>query len=161
MLVVKIEPDHESFRSVGFALDAEADGRNLNEDMAELLGDALRPAIQDVRGALFAGSGGLPHAGEPLRQAIAAHLVVDVRVGRAVSARIRALKEGMPRNFWNAPKRFNERRFRHPVHGKNVWVSQIGAPGWFDDTMARNQARYRIAVRRALDKMAERIGRKG
>ncbi len=153
--------DEASKRRVLRGLDGERHGRRLMQDIADEFEKALRPAEEEVKGALFAmADGGLPTQGEPLRQAIAQHLVIDVDI-RAQSTRVslRALKEGMPRDFWNAPKRLNERSWRHRVYGRDVWVTQIGAPGWFDDTLHRNETRYRLAARRALDKMAERIGR--
>lgn len=157
----EVTMDKASERRVLRGLDGEKSGRRLREDLAKEFDEALGPAQDEVKGALFAMSdGGLPTAGEPLRQAVAAHIITDVHLG-ANSARvsIRALKDGMPRDFWNAPKRLNQRSWRRRVYGRDVWVTQIGAPGWFDDTLHRHETRYRLAARRALDKMAERIGR--
>jgi len=152
-----IRPDHPSFRRVADALDEESDGRRIRQDLRDLFAEVLRPAVRDVRAALMAG-GGSAHDGEPLRQAIAHNIVMHIETGSKASASIRVLKHGMPRDFWNAPKRFNQRRWRHKVYGRDVWVSQVGAPGWFDDTLRRNRQRYRVAARRALANMAERIG---
>jgi len=159
MDTVEVRADASSFGRVARSLDEESDGEHLRKDLVEGFRAALEPAVDEVRGALMQmASGGLAHAGEPLRLAVAQHVVVSV--GRR-SAAIRALKTGMPRGFWNAPKRLNQRQFRHRVYGRDVWVTQVGAPGWFDDTLQRNQTRYRVAARRALDDMADRIGRKG
>lgn len=159
-----IEADRRSFARVERALRDEADGRELRRDLADNLHSALEPAVGAVRAAVMSmATGGLPHAGEPLRVAVAAGVQVEVQLsGRAAGARIVATKHGMPRGFAQAPKRLNARRgWRHKVYGRDVWVRQVGAPGWFDDTLRRGQERYRTAVRVALDRVARRIATKG
>jgi hypothetical protein len=155
--VLQIEPDERSWHRAQRALDGEADGQEFRRDLAEGLTEALRPAVAELRGAILGmASAGLPHAGESLRGAVAAHIEVEVRASGAV---IRATKRGMPRGFSNAPKRLNARRgWRRQVYG-GAWVRQIGKPGWFDDTTARGHERYRRAAEAALEKRIRRITR--
>jgi hypothetical protein len=160
--VLQVEADSRSFNDVARALESEADGAHLRRDLAENLRTAAAPAVGQVRSNLMGrAGGGLPHAGEPLRSAIAAGVKADAHIGgHSAGVSIVALKRGLPRNFPNAPKRFNARAFRHRVYGRDVWVRQVGAPGWFDDTLQHGQDRYRVAVRRALEDVAERIARR-
>lgn len=157
--MMRVEPDQASFNRVSRALDAEADGVQLRRDLVTELRQAVEPAIGEVRGRLMAsGSGGLPHDGEPLRSTIAAGVKPKIRTkGRSAGVSIVAHKRGMPRGFVNAPKRFNQRHFRHRIFGKNVWVLQVGAPEWFDGPLRGHQDRYRQRVEAAMEHMVKRI----
>jgi hypothetical protein len=157
MDTVEVEPDRQSFDRVARALQAESSGLEWRRDMSSDLQEALRPAVAAVRSALMSHGGGSGHEGQPLRAAIASKVqVVALRSG----ATIIAGKQGMPRDFSNAPKRFNSRSFRRRVYGSNTFVTQVGAPGWFDDTLARMHPRLRIAALNALEGRARRISRK-
>jgi hypothetical protein len=160
---VHIEPNAQNFRTVARALRDEGDGRELKRELAEEFRDILGEIVDEQRGLLMGmSSGGLPHAGEPLRQAISAGLKISVRTtGKAAGARIRAVGSRVPRNFRNAPKRFNAHEFRHPIFGTAVWVTQIsGAEGWFDRPIEAHRAKARRRAERALEDMALRIQRK-
>lgn len=160
--MIEARADEASFTRVARALADEGDGQELRTDLAEGLHAALEPGLAEVRSALMGmATGGLPHGGEPLRQAVAAGTQIDVQLGgQSAGARISVSKHGMPRGFANAGKRLNQRQFRHRVYGRDMVVIQVGAPGWFDDTLARGATRYRLAAARALDNVADRIGRK-
>lgn len=162
---VVIEPDHRTFQRVARALEDEADGREWAADMATELHAILEPAVYEVRGALMGMStGGLDHAGEPLRQAVAANVEALVRFdGKRPGARIRAKRTEQLRGFANAPQRLNSRRgWRHPLFGNyDQWVTQVGAPGWFDDTLRRLRPRLRRAAEEVLRDRARRIARNG
>lgn len=159
--MIEVQADRSSFDRVARALEGEADGARLRADLTDGLHAALEPALGQARAALMASGGGLPHAGEPLRQAVAGGLKVEASVGGGVArAALLAMKTGMPRNFANAPKRLNARQFRRQVYGRDVWVTQVGAPGWFDNTTSAGQQRYRVAARRALENVADRIARR-
>lgn len=162
---VVIEPDHATFQRVAAAVSAEADGREWANDLARELHTILEPAVYEVRSALMGMStSGLPHAGEPLRQAVAANVEALARFdGRRPGARIRAKETKTVRNFATAPRRLNSRRgWRHPVFGNDErWTNQIGAPGWFDDTLRRLRPRLRRAAEAALRDRARRIARNG
>lgn len=154
---VEIEPDQASFQRVAAALAEESDGVEWRRDMSEDMSEALMPGVSAVRSAIMSRGGGGPHEGAPLRASIAAHVrVVPLHSG----ATIVAGREGMPRNFPNAPKRFNQRSFRRRVYGRNAWVTQVGAPGWFDDTLDHMRPRLQAAAHAALEGRARRISRK-
>ena len=160
---VRVVPDHTSFERVARALEDEGDGDELRDDLADHFRDILEDLVQVQRSGLMSlGSGGLQHAGEPLRTAIADRMTVDVRISaKSGGARIRARKVGMPRGFHNAPKRVNSHQWRHKVFGRDVWVTQISsAEGWFDDPIEAGAPRFRAAARRCLDNVADRIDRK-
>lgn len=156
----EIQPDQKRFVRVSRALREEADGAIIARAVEDLRA-AASPAVGLVRSAIASSGGGLPHAGESIRAAIAAgvHESVNIRK-RSGRVSVLAMKTGMPRKFKNAPKRFNEPSFRRRVYGSNRWVVQVGAPGWFDDTLQANPEKYRPAVRRALEDTADNIARK-
>jgi hypothetical protein len=158
---VSIEPDRAQFARVARELDREAGSTEWQDDLAVDLAEALEPGLSAVRGAVMAmSSGGLPHAGEPLRAAVAHQIVIDIRLGGGFAgARIRAKNTGMPRGFRHAPKRLNARSWRHPTRG-GAWVTQVGEPGWFDFTLQRLHPRLRHAAENALAKRARRISRR-
>lgn len=164
MDAVVVEPDQASFTRVVKALDEEADSDRWRVELATELHAALEPGVIAVRGALMGmATGGVDHAGEPLRQAVADSVESVVRLdGRRAGARIRARKTPDVRGFANAPKRLNARRgWRHPVGGNyDVWVTQTGKPGWFDDTLRPLRPRLRAVAARVLDDRARRISRR-
>ncbi len=156
MDLVEVQPDRRSFDRVASALSSEAGGDEWRRDMAAAMEGALAPGVAAVRSALMA-AGGSPHEGQPLRPAIASQVHVAPLGSGAV---ILAGKSGMPRGFSNAAKRFNQRRFRRRVYGGNSWVVQVGAPGWFDDTLRQMHPRLRVAALAVLEGRARRISRK-
>lgn len=153
---VEVEPDQASFRRVAAALDAESSGVEWRHDMSDDLSAALMPGVSAVRGAIMSRGGSGPHEGAPLRAAIAAHVrVIPLHSGATIVAE----RQGMPRDFPNAPKRFNQRAFRRRVYGRSAWVTQVGAPGWFDDTLEHMHERLTGAALAALEGRARRISR--
>lgn len=153
---VAVEPDSASFTRVASALSAESDGREWRRDMSAGMQAALAPGVAATRSAL-AGAGGGSHEGTPLTPAIGAQVQVAALSSGAV---IFAGKQGMPRGFANAAKRFNQRQFRRRVYGSNTWTTQVGAPGWFDNTLAHMHPRLRLAAIAALEGRARRISRR-
>lgn len=149
------------------AIRAEADGKQLRKDLLREIRGVLTPLRDEARDAILSmESGGLPHEGEPLRQAIANQTVVEVRTGgRATGAAIKVKRRGMPRGFTNAAKWTNRTKWRHPVFKRttsggvevDVWVDQTGKPRWFDDVMRRHVTEYRKAVLEAIYAMQKRI----
>jgi hypothetical protein len=159
---VEVQPDKASMDRLAAALEHEATGREWNSEFDAAMRDALSPAVNAVRSAVLSRSGGgVPHAGQSLRQAIAGGVKIQPLRAGSPGARIAATGSGMPRGFRKAPKRFNERKFRHPVFGGDQWVNQIGAPGWFDDTLDRFRPRLVVLANKSLDARAERISREG
>ena len=164
-MFVEVVPPRRQMDSLARALDREANGQQFARDLSTNIHEALQPLVTTVQGAVLGMStGGLPHGGQPLRTAVAQQVESYVRLsGKSPGAGVRVRKYGMPRGFNNAPRRLNARKgWRHPVFGNtNVWVHQVGEPGWFDDNTTRFAGRYRVAVKRAMDDMAERIARSG
>lgn len=158
MDAVEVVPDRASFDRVAHALSQEASGREWRRDMSRGMEAALAPGVAAARSALLgAGSGG-GHDGSPLLPAVAAQVTVAPLNSGAV---IVAGKNGIPRGFNNAAKRFNQRGgFRRRVYGSSTWVVQVGAPGWFDDTLHRMHPRLRAAALEVLAGRARRISRK-
>jgi hypothetical protein len=160
--VIEVHPDEDSFRRVARALADEGDGKELRRQLIRDLRAIMQPAADEAKANVMGmRSGGLPHAGEPLRSAVAAGVKVVVRLGRNPAVAIKASRNGMPRNFRNAPKRLNERKgWRHKVYGRDVWVTQMGAPEWFDKPIRRRRKHMERAVEKALEDVARRIDRK-
>lgn len=160
-MYIDVEPDQESFNRVIRALRREEDGSKLSRDLVANLKAVMEPAAAEARSNVMAiQSGGLPHAGEPLRSVVAAGVHTYVRTGKNPVVGLEAKKTGLPRNFANAPKRLNSRKgWRHPVFGTGRWVTQRGDPDWFDRPIDQRRDEYRRAVEKALQSVADRIGR--
>lgn len=157
MDAAEVRPDSASFDRVARALSAEAGSSMWRADLSSRMTEAMAPGVAAVRSALMGGGGGGSHEGTPLLPAIAAKVKAMPLASGAV---IVAGKNGMPRGFKNAPKRFNQRSFRRRVYGSDTWVQQIGVPGWFDDRLEAMHPRLRAAALDALDGRARRISRK-
>jgi hypothetical protein len=159
---VSIEPDHAGFDRLARVLEVESSGDEWRADLATDLHAALKPGVAAVRSALLGmSSGGLEHAGEPLRATVASSVESDIRIeGDMAGARIRARKTFGLRGFVNAPKRLNAKSWRHPTRGGHAWVTQVGQPGWFDDTLRRLAPVLHQAAQHALQNRADRISRK-
>lgn len=160
--MIHVVVPHRELAQLARALDDEADGEEFRADLARNIHRVLEPAVAEARSAVLSmAGGGLEHAGEPLRASVAAATESHVRVtARSGVVSIRARKNGMPRRFYNAAKRLNSRKgWRHQVFGRDVWVQQIGQPGWFDDVMDRRGPGCRLAVKEAMQDMAARVAR--
>jgi hypothetical protein len=154
----RVEVDQRDLARLVSALSKEADGVELRRDLVSGLKAAVEPFAQLARGSILSmASQGL--STPSLRSAVAAAVKVQVRTsGRGAGVFVKVGKSGMPRGFRNAPKRLNSRGWKHPVRGnRDVWVSQVGKPGWFDDTMRRADPAAERAAKNAMDNMAERI----
>lgn len=160
--MLELSADAENLAGIATALKYEEDGVRRRREFGRELRLALGPAVVQAKQEIMSmGSSGLPAAGSPLRASIAAQVKAETRMsGRNPGARVKVTKRRMPRGFVNAPKRTNQQGgWRHRVYGRDVWVQQIGKPGWFDDPMRRNAPRYRAAVVKVLEDTAERIRR--
>lgn len=153
-------------------LAAAVDGKVLRLELAAKLRAAVAPAVAEVKGGAMAihKSSANPKLREisssgrevfsSLGAAIAQGIGVQTRLtGRVAGVRVRATKKGMPRDFPNAPKRINAKQFRHRVFGRDVWVTQIGNPGFFDGPLHRDHVKYRLACRTAMDEMAAKLAK--
>jgi len=151
----------DALAALGRAMKAEADGKALRKDLTKELKGIISPIVSEARGAATGmPSAGLEHDGEPLRSAIARRIVGEVRYsGRATGVRIKAKRKGMPRGFEHAPKRTNARGgWRRPVYGnKEVWVTQVGVPDWFDDVMRDQRPDAQAKCLAAMEDTARRI----
>lgn len=158
-LAQRVEVDSKQLAKVVRALKRESDGKQLARDLVRGLRLVAEPALLAVRGAILSMDS---HSEvEPgLRAAIARQTKISVRTtGRRAGVSIYSKKTGMPRNFYNAPKRLNEARgWRHPVFGHVTrWVTQRGRPGWFDDTLKPFREPGKEAASQALHAVARRI----
>lgn len=154
-----MEVDRASLRLLVAALRDEADGKELKRDLVRGLRAVAEPALLAARAAILA----MPSMSvrEPgLRATVAKQTKISVTTtGKRAGVRIRALKTGMPRGFRNAPKRLNAKGgWRHPVYGnREVWKTQMGQPGWFDDTIPRFKPAAVKAAALAMEAVAQRI----
>ncbi|HCT81749.1 MAG TPA: hypothetical protein DGT23_35250 [Micromonosporaceae bacterium] len=158
-MIGRVEVDQGDLTRLVRALNKEADGRELRRDLVEGLKAAVEPAAQQARASILSmGTHGLVQAVPPLRAAVAAGVKVRVRLGgKSAGVSVVAGKGGMPRGFAQAPKRLNARGWRHPVFSPDVWETQVGKPGWFDDTLDRARPAALRAAQDAMDGMAKRI----
>ncbi len=159
---VELSVEQKSFKALGRALGAAADGKRLKRELAKRLRKAVEPAVADARGNVAGMSSRGRRVGAPLRASVARQVKAQVRyTGRNTGVRIRAAKRGMPREFSNAPKRLNAAGgWRRMVFGnREVWVEQVGQPDWFDDAMVARQEEARAAVLDAMQAALDQLGR--
>lgn len=147
------------FKEVLALVRAEADGKLLRAELRMEIKAILDPSVLEVKsGVLSMATGGLPHGGPGLREAIARGVKVGVASsGRLTGARVYVSKKGMPRGFANAPRDLNRESWHHPGGRGGADVTQVGAPGFFDRPLADRVAEYRVAITAAVERMAERI----
>jgi len=159
--------EQKDLQLVSRALRREADSKQLRKDLLSDIKGLLAPLRDEVRSAVLSmESGGLAHEGQSLRQAVADKVTIAVRTGgRATGAGLKSGRKGMPRGFEHAPRRLNATKFRHPVFRRvtkagtevDVWVTQIGKPRWFDDTIRRHRGEYVHSIHAVIEAMARRI----
>lgn len=161
--MIELSADQQALQALAKALGAQADGKRLRRELSKSLRQALEPARQEVRaGLLGMGTAGIPVEGPPLRTTVLKQLRAETRLtGRSTGAKLRIRKRGMPRGFANAPKRLNAKKgWRHPVGGRDVWVTQLGEPEYFDRPTLQHRARYRAAVLQVMNEHARHITRR-
>lgn len=146
----------EALRRLARVLEAEGSAR-FRSQLARNLERAAQPGAAAVRARVMAiPSRGGRRRGGSIRRAIAMAVRVDVRLtGRTTGVRIAIGRRTMPRQFANAPKRFNQQTFRRPVYGRGS-VVQAGEP-YFETTLTPGRPRYAAACHDAMDDMADRL----
>lgn len=153
----RVEVNQQDLRKLVRALNKEADAKELRRDLAVELKAAVEPfAVLARQSILSMSSEGL--SSPPLRSAIAAAVKVEAKVtGRNAGVSVVAGKEGMPRQFRNAPKLTNRKKWRRRVFGTDVWKDQVGKPGWFDDTLKKADKAAERAAKKVMDASRQRI----
>lgn len=152
--------EQKDLQTVSRALRREEDGKILRRDLLREIRTILTPLQTEVREAILSmESGGLEHEGTGLRQGIASKVVVQIRTGgKATGAGLKAKQTPNLRGFKMAPRYTNRQKgWRRPVYGRDVWVLQIGKPGWFDDTTKKHRDEYAAKVMVPIEDMARRI----
>jgi hypothetical protein len=135
------------------------DGKVLRRNLAKKLRTAVKPVVAQVKAAIKATPSKGRGSGPSMRAAIARRVSAQARptTGRTAGVKIVARKPTL-RGFANAPQRFNRKNFRHPVFGDaDKWITQIGDPGWFDDTIAHNRLRFRLEVMGTLEEFKREL----
>lgn len=161
---VELTIDTDELAQFGRILAQQADPKRLRRELAKEMRQALQPAVQTARSSSNAmGHDSRAHPSPALRPTIARGIRAEVRLtGRSTGARVKVKKTPGLRGFSNAARNTNLPNWRHPVGGNTeVWVDQVGKPGWFDRPMNANQSSYRAAVMRVVEAWAARIARKG
>lgn len=156
--------EQKALQELARALKEHEDGKKIRRELAKNLREALQPAITQIKAGLWGvGSGDIKPDGEPLRTAVAKNIKAEARLtGRSTGARVRAKKTPHVRGFANAPKRLNRRKgWRHPLFGHNIWVQQMGNPGYFDDPLQERRDDYRKAILQVMEDTAKKIAAKG
>lgn len=162
--MITLKVDAGDLKALTARLRQQADGKELRKELVRNLRSAMAPAVSDARGAAMGLPGGHVAAdGQPLRAAIAASIVPEVRAGgKTPGVRVKAKKSRMPRGFALAARRMNRGRgWRHPVFGRaSVSVHQEGLPGWFDNVFKGRKPAFRMAVIKAMENTAKKITRR-
>lgn len=152
-------PGERRLYELGRALRSVEDGKEIRRDLTKAARGALNPTRTAARQAVKA----MPskgHAGPKLRQAVAAKVMVQIKLaGKFPGAMLRSKKTPKLRGFRNAPKRLNARNgWKHPSFGDSTaMVRQQGKPGWFDDTVKRDRGKHRRAMLGVIKAHEKRI----
>lgn len=158
--IVGVEVTADGIRRLGDALKAEADGKELRRELAKNMRTALAPAAVRAKSGIMAMASSGKGTGPGLRAGIAKKIRPEVKLGGMwTGARVKSQKTPNLRGFANAPRRTNRRTggWRTLTYGHEPWRTQPGRIQWFDRAMAGQDARYRAAVREAMQAMADRI----
>lgn len=155
----RVEVDQRDLTRLTTALRQEADGKQLRKDLVDGLKKAAEPAAAAARASILSMPvSGLTRATPGLRATVAAATKVSVRTSGRAGVFVVVGKGTMPRDFPNAPSRLNARKgWRRRVFGTDKWVTQVGKPGWFDDTMHHFDPIAERAAKEAMDDVAKRI----
>lgn len=169
---IELSVEQNKLTTLVARLAKEADGARLRLELVRNLRVAVAPAVEEIKSGAMQIKRGTSDSSRPSKKnqvedsavslgaAIARGITTQVRMkGRAAGVAVKAKKAGMPRNFANAPKRINAKKFRHPVFGHDRWVDQVGAPGFFDNPLQRDRLAYRAACVKAMEDMAARIAK--
>ncbi|MFS0697809.1 hypothetical protein [Streptomyces nitrosporeus] len=151
---------HEGLDALVRAIRQEADGKALRKELAANMRTALRPGAARAKSSIMAMGSSGTGTGPGLRAGVAKKIRPEVKLGgRWSGARVKAFKTPALRRFPNAPKRLNRRGggWRTLTYGHEPWRTQIGKPGWFDDSFTNDAAAYRAAVHEAMEDMARRL----
>lgn len=170
--MIELSIEQIGLKELAARMSKEVDGARLKLELMRNLRAAVAPAVEQIKSGALQIKRGSSEGGRPTKKApvadsamslgaaIARGIGTSVRLkGRAAGVSVKARKAGMPRNFVNAPKRINAKSFRHPVYKTGTWVTQEGAPGFFDDPLQKDRLAYRAACIRAMEDMGARIAR--
>lgn len=156
----ELSVDQQALQAVAKAIKAETDGKQLRKDLIAEIKSAVEPATQAVQGKLRSiPSRTSANPSPAMGSYLASRVKPSVRLaGRSTGIRVRIQKTPRLRGFAFAARRLNRKSWRHRVFGRDVWVEQTSPiPGFFDETLGADKAKYRKAVIDALEKMAQRI----
>lgn len=139
----------EQFYALSKALK-EAGRGELRKELNKGLRESVKPLVRKTRSAARSD---LPKRGGLASQVAKEPQRVQVRTGqRTAGVRlVVARKRGAARST-------NRGRLRHPVFGnRDRWVTQTVKPGWFDDTIRRDERRIRRDAVAVLSTIADKI----
>jgi len=115
------------------------DGKTIPREFRKALRKSTDGALAGgKRAALALPSQGKSRGATGLRRRIARAMHAQVSTSGDARLGIRISKSSLG-NERNLPRLMNQGTWRHPVYGKDVWVTQTSRANWFDDEM-RKQA---------------------
>ncbi|MGW3346800.1 hypothetical protein ACWDA3_26105 [Nonomuraea rubra] len=157
--LISVEVQHKGLEALARVLKEQEDGKQLRRELARNMREALAPAATLAKSGIMAMASAGPGTSPGLRSEIAKKIRPEVKLsGRWTGARVKARKIPGIRGFANAPKRTQSRKgWRTQSYGNGVWRTQMGRIEWFDRALDGQQSRYRAAVLKAMEDMAERI----
>jgi hypothetical protein len=149
----------DQLRAVSKQLRTVTDGKAMRREFTTELRRSTQPAVQAVKeGARNLPSHGRKHTA--LRRRMAAATSAQVRTsGRSAGVKVR-IARGRLGPQAPAAKLFDRAAWRHPVYGRDRWVSQRGVPGWFERANLRQAGRVRAGIKTALDRIEQRLARR-
>ncbi|TCO47298.1 hypothetical protein [Actinocrispum wychmicini] len=99
------------------------------------------------------------HERAGLRTTIARAVRAQVSTsGASARVRIQVNKNALPPDQRTLPDHLNTGKWRHPVFGdRDVWVTQVAPPAWFDDAMQSGGPRVRQEAFDVVERFLDRL----
>lgn len=147
-------------RRVHRNLSQMAGGKEIRKRFTKAVRAELRPVTAEVKAAYRSapskGGKRRPPGRAPLRRAMARATTAQVRTaGRDAGISLRVDGRKMPEGMGGVPAMYERRRrWRHPVFGQDVWVTQDSRPTFDRIVPARASG-----VRRRVERLADGLGR--
>jgi hypothetical protein len=147
----------DDLRRVSRQLRGAADAKAMRRELTTGLRQATKPAVRSVKAAAVALPASRPARPGGLRTRMAAATSAQVRTGGrnpTVKVRISRARMGDKAGVARAMDQFS---FRHRVFGGDTWVTQRGAPRWFERANKSQEATVRREMKAVLDRLEKKL----
>lgn len=137
--------------------------RGLSDETARKRAEKNGTSIEIEKAAHRVKQAAKAASGAGLRDTIARAVSASVSASgpAGVNATWRTRADRMPNKQRKLPKNYNSKKgWRHPVFGnREVWVTQLGSPDFFDGVIRKHQDELESKVYAAIEALADAVAR--